>query len=74
MVIFSFFNLNLQFLLALSQKAAGWLAGLTALCQLGLIVARHQNLLAIIQNSILAVSIGLLISIIFSIKHFYAKT
>ena len=74
MVIFSFFNLNLQFLLALSQKAAGWLAGLTALCQLGLIVARHQNLLAIIQNSILAVSIGLLISIIFSIKHFYAKS
>lgn len=74
MVIFSFFNLNLQFLLALSQKTAGWLAGLTAVCQLGLIIAYHQNLLAIIQNSILAVSVGLFFSIIFSIKHFYAKT
>lgn len=74
MVIFSLFNLNLQFLLALNQKATGWLAGLTAVCQLGLIIASHQNLLAIIQNSILAVSAGLFFSIIFSIKHFYAKS
>lgn len=68
MVIFSFFNLNLQFLLALNQKAAGWLAGLTAVCQLGLIMIHHQNLVAIIQNSILAVTAGLLISAIFVIK------
>mgnify|MGYP001578229338 CR=1 FL=1 len=73
MVILAFFNLNLQFLLALSQKSAGWLAGLTAICQLGLIIIHHQSLLAIIQNSILAVSAGLIFSLIFTLKYFYAK-
>lgn len=74
MVILAFFNLNLQFLLALGQPSAGWLAGLTAIGQLGLIIFYHPNLPAIIQNSILAAGIGLFFSLIFSLKHLYAQT
>ncbi|MDZ7586230.1 MAG: hypothetical protein U0946_00625, partial [Patescibacteria group bacterium] len=74
MVIFSFLNLNLQFLLALSQKTAGWIAGLTAIFQLYLIIVNHQTLFIIIQNLIFSAGLGLLFSIIFTIKYFYAKT
>ena len=73
MVILAFFNLNLQFLLSLNRSAAGWLAGLTALGQLGLIIAYHPNLTAIIQNSTLAVTIGLFFSLIFTLKYLYDK-
>lgn len=74
MVIFSLFNLNLQFLLAVSKNYPAWIAGLTAIFQIGLIINYHADLSAIIYCSILASSLGLLFSSYFVIKHLNAKT
>lgn len=66
--LFALFNLLIQFLLALKKNLAAWLAGLTALLQIFLIVGRHISLEMVIQNSIISVSLGLLLSLGFVIK------
>jgi O-antigen/teichoic acid export membrane protein len=74
MLIFVLFDLCLLLLLSLRQPASAYLAGLTALTQIILIIFRHPDLNSIIINSIIAVSFGLLLSSIFAIKVLNAKT
>ena len=74
MALFSLFHLIILFLLSRQHQTAAWLASLTALAQICLIILRHPNIQLIIQNSIIAVSFGLLFSLIFAIKVLNVKT
>jgi O-antigen/teichoic acid export membrane protein len=70
--LYTLLNFFIQLLLALQKPAAAVIAGLTASLQIGLILSRHTNLLLIIQNSLLALSFGLCLSLFFAIKAIYA--
>jgi len=63
-------NLFIQFFLALEYKMAGWLAGLAAILQIFLIIIRHENIKAIIENSIISIAVVLALSFIMIIKYF----
>jgi O-antigen/teichoic acid export membrane protein len=73
MVVFSLFNLNLQFLLALGKKAVAWLAGLTASFQLILLILFHPSVQDVIQISIFCTTLGLVASYYVIYRYFYAK-
>ncbi|PIS08819.1 hypothetical protein COT75_05060 [Candidatus Beckwithbacteria bacterium CG10_big_fil_rev_8_21_14_0_10_34_10] len=64
-ILYAFLNLFIQFLLALEKKQAAYITALTALSQSALIVFNHQNLKSIINNSIISLSFGLLLSVFF---------
>lgn len=62
------FNLFIQFLLALRKKSAAVLAFLTALTQLLLIVYRHPTINMVIINSIISLSIGIVLGSVLILK------
>lgn len=66
-------NLFVQLLLALESVVAAWLAGLTAITQIFLILLYHPSLQIVINNSIIALAIGLLLASFFVKKVLYAK-
>lgn len=73
MFAFSLFNLVNQFLLNIHHLSSALIPATTALLQISLIIFNHQNLITVIKNSILAVTIGLFFSLYFAIKHLYAS-
>jgi len=70
---FTILNLTLQLLLTINKRLAVITSLSTALVQLILIFIYHQNLIQIIQNSIIATLAGLLASGILTIIIFNAK-
>ncbi len=64
MGLLALFNLLMQLLLALEKWLAAWLAALVALSQIFLIINRHLDLKMIINNSIMSLSLGLLLGVL----------
>lgn len=63
--LFVIFNLFVQLLLALESQLAAWLASLTAVSQIFLIITYHDSLKMVINNSILSVCLGLPLGLLF---------
>lgn len=66
--LFALLNLLVQFLLAQEEKAAAWLGGSSAVVQIFLILALHDNLKTIINNSIISVCLGLFLGLLILVK------
>lgn len=65
MALNAFFNLFIQFILALEKRAAGYISVTAALIQVFLIFFRHKNFGEVIGNSVAAVSVGIALCLVF---------
>lgn len=66
--LFTIFNLLIRFLLSLKSKVSAYLSFTTAGLQIILILINHQNIESIINNSLLVVAGGLIVSFWLVIK------
>ncbi len=56
------FNLLVRFLLSIKNRLVGFLTAGIAVCQIILIIVRHQTLMMVINNSLIVVSLGVFLS------------
>lgn len=66
--LFAIFNLLIRFLLSLKTKFSAYLSMFVALGQVILILFNHQNIKAIINNSLVVVSLGLIAGLLIVLK------
>lgn len=66
--IYSVFNLIIQMLLAIGSKLSAWISGAVAVAQIALIFWQHESINQIITNSVISLSLGLILAIFFAIK------
>jgi O-antigen/teichoic acid export membrane protein len=65
------FNLFVRFMLAIRNRYSAYLSAGTAICQIILIIVRHQDLMTIINNSLIIIIIGVILSSFLVLKLVY---